>query len=198
VAGAYWRRPEGPDSRITGRGGEPVTHVSYNDAIKYCKWAGKRLPTEKEWEFAARGGLEEQLFPWGSMPAVGKMNGWVGEVFPSAGAQSDGYIGVAPADAFEPNGLGVYNTVGNVWEWVAGGTKEKRIMRGGSFVDTIDGQTNHALRVTTRMEQSADSGSHNTGFRCAMSLPSDYKADKKTRKAAKGARGGRIPSKTEL
>ena len=170
VKGAYWRRPEGPDSLITGRGDEPVVHVSYNDAKRFCEWAGKRLPSEAEWEFAARGGLDEKKFPWGNKMDRKRLNGWSTKVFPSNESQPDGYIGIAPAKSFQPNSYGIYNAVGNVWEWVEGGTDEKRILRGGSYVDTLDGRVNHALRVTTRMEQTADSGSHNTGFRCAKTL----------------------------
>lgn len=182
VLGAYWKRPEGPGSTIKGRGSEPAVHISWNDAVAYCKWAGRRLPSEAEWEFAARGGLEEMPFPWGDNAAGGEVNQWQGE-FPKHNTKQDGYAGLAPVDAFEPNRYGIYNMVGNVWEWVSGGTKEKRILRGGSYVDSVDGRTNHALRVSTRMENSADSGSHNTGFRCARSLkPKRAKKDKDSSK----------------
>jgi formylglycine-generating enzyme required for sulfatase activity len=182
VQGAYWRRPEGPDSTIKGRGDEPVTHISWNDANAFCKWAGRRLPSEQEWEYAARGGLEDVPFPWGDDPAEGKLNGWQG-AFPGKGeAQEDGYIGVAPVDAFEPNGFGMHNMLGNVWEWTRGGTAKERILRGGSFVDSIDGHANHMLRVSTRMVNSADSGSHNTGFRCASTKAKRKRTRRKKRR----------------
>lgn len=184
VHGAYWRRPEGPDSSIKGKGNYPALHTSWNDAVAYCNWAGMRLPTEKEWEYAARGGLEDEFYPWGEEPDDGDfselLNSWEG-VFPKNNTAKDGHVGVAPADAYEPNAYGVYNTVGNVWEWVGGGTNEKRILRGGSFVDTIDGSANHLLRVSTRMENSADSGSHNTGFRCARDMDTKKKKKKTKR-----------------
>jgi len=168
VLGAYWRRPEGPDSKLKGRGEHPVVHISYNDAKEYCKWAnGRRLPTEKEWEYAARGGLDDEPYPWGEEAAVDDMNGWQGD-FPKTNTADDGFEGTAPVTAFEkPNGYGMHNMLGNVWEWCDGGTEQKRPLRGGSYVDTVDGSANHALRVWTRMENSPDSGSHNTGFRCA-------------------------------
>jgi len=181
VYGAYWRRPEGPDSSIKGKGNHPALHTSWNDAVAFCNWAGMRLPSEKEWEYAARGGLDDEMYPWGEEPDdkdfTQLVNSWEGK-FPSENLATDGYIGAAPADAYEPNEYGLYNTVGNVWEWVGGGTKEKRILRGGSFVDTLDGSANHLLRVSTRMENSADSGSHNTGFRCARDLKQKKKKKK--------------------
>ena len=168
VFGAYWRKPEGPDSSLRGRGGHPATHISWNDASAYCKWAGRRLPTEVEWEMAARGGLEDEPFPWGDADhdPWTRLNAWEGE-FPDENSARDGFVGPGPVDAYAPNAFGIYNALGNVWEWCAGGTAEKRPMRGGSFVDTVDGRHNHALRCATRMDQTADSGSQNTGFRCA-------------------------------
>ncbi len=133
VEGAYWRRPEGPDSSIKDRGDHPAVHVSWNDAAAYCKWAGRRLPTEKEWEFAARGGLDGSagnVYPWGIDPYGAQCNSWEGE-FPRANSEEDGYTGTAPVDEYEPNGYGIYNMCGNVWEWVDGGTKEQRPLRGG-------------------------------------------------------------------
>eukprot|EP00039_Didymoeca_costata_P013471 m.205319 g.205319 ORF g.205319 m.205319 type:complete len:376 (+) comp15784_c0_seq1:232-1359(+) len=181
VYGAYWRRPEGPDSTIKGRGKEPAVHISWNDATAYCEWLGMRLPTEKEWEYAARGGLEDEKFPWGDEPVDGDysklLNSWEGE-FPKKNTKKDGYVGLAPSDAYEPNGYGIYNMVGNVWEWTSTGTKENKVLRGGSFVDTIDGSFNHALRVSTRMENTPDSGGHNTGFRCARNLDEPRKKKK--------------------
>mmetsp|Transcript_18852 Transcript_18852/g.65428 ORF Transcript_18852/g.65428 Transcript_18852/m.65428 type:complete len:358 (+) Transcript_18852:10-1083(+) len=168
VFGAYWRKPEGPDSSLRGRGDHPATHISWNDASAYCKWAGRRLPTEVEWEMAARGGLEDEPFPWGDADhdPWTRLNAWEGE-FPDENSARDGFVGPGPVDAYAPNAFGIYNALGNVWEWCAGGTAEKRPMRGGSFVDTVDGRHNHALRCATRMDQTADSGSQNTGFRCA-------------------------------
>jgi formylglycine-generating enzyme required for sulfatase activity len=166
VAGAYWRQPEGPRSSIKGRENHPVVHVSFNDARAYCEWAGRRLPTELEWEYAARGRINDEPFPWGGDEDGGTVNGWQG-VFPAENTRADGYAATAPVDAYEPNGYGLYNTVGNVWEWASGGDDKRRPLRGGSFIDSIDGRVNHPLRVSTRMENGADSGSFNIGFRCA-------------------------------
>ena len=154
VEKAYWRRPEGPDSSVKGREDHPVVHVSWNDATAYCKWAGRRLPTEKEWEFAARGGLDGSAgntFPWGTDPYGEMCNSWEGE-FPKENTEADGFTGTAPAKAYKPNGYGLYNMVGNVWEWTAGGTPQKRALRGGSYVDSLEGTFNHAIKVSTRME----------------------------------------------
>eukprot|EP00035_Acanthoeca_spectabilis_P007590 m.138699 g.138699 ORF g.138699 m.138699 type:complete len:377 (+) comp14005_c0_seq1:3220-4350(+) len=185
VYGAYWRRPEGPDSSIKGKGHYPAVHTSWNDAVAYCNWAGMRLPTEKEWEYAARGGLEDELYPWGEEPDDGNfsqlLNSWEGK-FPKENPAYDGHVCAGPSDAYQPNAYGLYNMVGNVWEWVGGGTPEKRILRGGSYVDTIDGSANHLLRVSTRMENSADSGGHNTGFRCARTIQKTKKKKQKKHK----------------
>ena len=167
VKGAYWRRPEGPGSSLRGRGNHPVLHVSYNDSKAYCEWAeGRRLPTEKEWEFAARGGLEDEPFPWGAAARADMCNGWTGK-FPSENDKLDGYAGTAPVNAYEPNGYGIFNMVGNVWEWTEGGNDKEKPIRGGSYIDTLDGLANHALRVSSRQMVSPDSGGGNSGFRCA-------------------------------
>lgn len=191
VYGAYWRKPNGPGSGIKDYLDYPVVHMSYNDAKKYCKWAGKRLPTETEWEFAARGGLDQAMFPWGNAPAFAndewKYNIWQGE-FPKENFEADGYDGLAPAHEYQPNAYGLYNTVGNTWEWVA--TKfnhdpKQRVLRGGSFVDSVDGKFNHQANINTRMGNTPDSASSNTGFRCAASV--------RAKKAKKSGKKYRYP-----
>ncbi|XP_023790854.1 sulfatase-modifying factor 1 isoform X3 [Cyanistes caeruleus] len=121
VKGASWKHPEGPDSSISSRMDHPVLHVSWNDAMAFCSWAGKRLPTEAEWEYSCRGGLENRLFPWGNkLQPKGQhyANIWQGE-FPTNNTAEDGYKGTAPVSAFPPNAYGLYNMVGNAWEWTS-------------------------------------------------------------------------------
>jgi sulfatase modifying factor 1 len=185
VAGAHWRRPEGPGSGIKTRMKHPVVHVSHNDALAYCDWARKRLPTEAEWEFAARGGLEQKRYPWGdTLTPDGEhlCNIWQGE-FPSKNTRKDGYAGTAPVDAFPPNGFGLYNVSGNVWEWCldwfsatyhvgnvrtnptgppSGGS---RVIRGGSYL--CHKSYCNRYRVAARSSNTPDSSTGNSGFRCA-------------------------------
>ncbi|MFR9674370.1 formylglycine-generating enzyme family protein [Streptomyces sp. TR06-5] len=185
VFGADWRRPEGPGSDTAGRADHPVVHVSHADALAYCAWAGVRLPTEAEWEYAARGGLEQQPFPWGEERDPGgtyRMNIWRGS-FPDRNTAADGFAGTCPVDAFEPNGFGLFNTTGNVWEWCADRfspgfhkrgprqdpagppTGDTRVLRGGSHLC----HASYCLRYRTsaRMGNTPDSSSGNTGFRVA-------------------------------
>eukprot|EP00794_Sanderia_malayensis_P007460 gene7460-8283_t len=121
VDGASWKSPEGVDSNVEKRQDHPVVHVSWNDAVAFCKWKNMRLPTEAEWEVAARGGKKSRLFPWGNklLPrGEHRINIWQGK-FPENNTQDDGYVGTAPVNMYKPNAYGLYNMVGNAWEWVS-------------------------------------------------------------------------------
>ena len=187
VFGAQWRHPEGPQSDIANREDHPVTHVSWDDASAYCEWAGLRLPTEAEWEFAARGGIGGAQFPWGDeLEPDGRqmMNVFQGE-FPARNTCEDGWAGTSPVGSFEPNGYGLFDTTGNVWEWCAdrfgadtyregprenpGGPQagDQRVIRGGSYL--CHASYCRRYRVDARSSNTPDSTSGNTGFRVAAS-----------------------------
>jgi formylglycine-generating enzyme len=180
--GAYWARPEGPRSDTYTRGRHPVTHVAYEDADAYAAWAGKALPTEAEWEYAARGGLEGKAFAWGDELAPdGHMmaNSWQGE-FPW---QNLGSAGTSPVGAFPANGYGLYDMTGNVWEWTCdlftGSHDEspccgppaderfpRRVIKGGSHLCA----PNYCLRFrpAARQGEAVDTSTGHIGFRCVM------------------------------
>ncbi len=185
VEGASWRHPEGLQSDVEARADHPVVHVSWHDAQAYCAWSGTRLPTEAEWELAARGGLEGHAFPWGDDLEPGgehRMNVFQGE-FPGGNTGADGYLGTAPVDVYEPNGLGLHNVTGNVWEWCSdwfdsayysaspshdprGPERgERRVQRGGSYLCHMSYCRRY--RVSARFASEPDSSTGNVGFRVA-------------------------------
>ncbi len=183
VRGADWRHPGGALSGIDGMDDHPVVHVSWNDAVAYCRWADRRLPTEAEWEYASRGGLAEARYPWGDdffNDGDWQVNIWQGE-FPRRNTSDDGFLTTAPVRTFAPNGLGLWQTVGNVWEWCAdwfhptyyqrapkrNPTGPERgaakLLRGGSFL-CHDSYCNR-YRNSARSSNTPDSSMANAGFR---------------------------------
>ena len=181
VLGADWAHPGGPRSSLAGLDEHPVVQVSWNDAQAYCAWAGRRLPTEAEWECASRGGLSGRTFPWGDeWGDRHRCNIWQG-VFPAVNTREDGWLTTAPVRTFEPNAYGVWQSVGNVWEWCSDwwseayyahsparnpagpGTGDQRSMRGGSYL-CHDSYCNR-YRNSARAANTPDSSAANIGFR---------------------------------
>ena len=194
VPGASWRHPEGPETGWTGREKHPVVQVCWFDAQQYAEWAGKRLPAEAEWEYAARGGLDGNEFVWGSEMLPGghwQANIWQGD-FPMVNRSEDGFLTTAPVGSFPPNRFGLHDMAGNVWEWCADWYRSdyyeqspaqnphgpdtsvdpdepgvmKRVQRGGSFLcnDSYCG----GYRPSARMKASPDTALGHSGFRCAL------------------------------
>jgi len=185
VPHAWWGQPEGPPSSVLDRLDHPVVHVSWNDASAYCRWSGTRLPTEAEWEIAARGGLQQAIYPWGDELTPGgqhRCNIWQGD-FPDRNTVEDGYAGTAPVHAFEPNGYGLHNMAGNVWEWCEDYFSPRyhhvtaardplqnepapgRSLRGGSYL--CHESWCNRYRVGARSSNTPDSSAGNIGFRVA-------------------------------
>ncbi|KAM8709440.1 hypothetical protein ACLKA7_016273 [Drosophila subpalustris] len=174
VSGINWRKPHGIDSDLIGLEQHPVVHVSWRDAVAFCKWAGKRLPSESEWEAACRGGKQRKLYPWGNklMPKDKHwLNIWQGE-FPDGNSGDDGYKYTCPVNEFRQNNYDLYNIVGNVWEWTSdlwhpndNSDAPNRVKKGGSYL--CHKSYCYRYRCAARSQNTEDSSAGNLGFRCA-------------------------------
>jgi formylglycine-generating enzyme required for sulfatase activity len=190
IEGAYWFKPFGNSQTIETLLDHPVVHVSHTDALEFCRWSGYKLPTEAQWEKASRGGLTGKLFPWGDELLEGEKhntNIWQGE-FPQLNTQDDGFFGTAPINSFNPNNYGLYNTVGNVWEWTNDfwsarwhipNTEEtrknptgpekvagNRVLKGGSFM--CHDSYCFRYRNSARTFNSPNTSTSHIGFRCVL------------------------------
>ena len=202
TTGANWKQPEGKGSSINEKDNHPVVHLSFEDAMAYCNWAGRRLPTEAEWEFAARGGKRDKIYFWGDLTdkLSSYVNSWEGE-FPVDNTQADGFEKSAPVKTYPPNGYGLYEISGNVWEWTSDwyssqyyqyckensitnnpkGPKEafnpsnpyvdERVIRGGSFL--CNASYCASYRVSSRMATDPNTSLEHLGFRTVMDLKTE-------------------------
>jgi len=169
VQGATYERPQGPDGNAA-RDDEPATQITWNDATAFCAARGARLPTEGEWEHAARNGRGVRtLYPWGDSATESgrwRLNAWQG-AFPTANTLDDGYLFASPVGAFPPTELVFVDMVGNVWQWTSDAEGDQRVMRGGSYL--CDARVCHGYRIEGRQTATADSALMHVGFRCAVS-----------------------------